>query len=101
MDHSSVRFGQISLQGFRRLHDVRLPLRPLSVMIGANGTGKTSALDVLFLLANSAQGKLSESIAYLGGSASVLTYDRAQELRLGLSIASHHHVPPDCPLSLK
>jgi AAA15 family ATPase/GTPase len=36
-------------------------LKPLSVMIGANGTGKTSVLDVLSLLASSAQGKLNSS----------------------------------------
>ncbi|HEY2168869.1 MAG TPA: AAA family ATPase, partial [Candidatus Angelobacter sp.] len=53
------RFKELSIQGFRRLYDVRFPLHPLSVMIGANGTGKTSILDVLSLLANSAQGKLS------------------------------------------
>ena len=42
MNASSERFGELSINGFRRLSDVRLPLRPLSVMIGANGTGKTS-----------------------------------------------------------
>ncbi len=50
MDDSSIRFGQLSVRGFRRLNDVQLSLRPLSVMIGANGTGKTSVLDVLSLL---------------------------------------------------
>ena len=44
-----TRFSDLSIQGYRRLHDVQLPLRPLSVMIGANGTGKTSVLDVLSL----------------------------------------------------
>src|SRR5580658_10038287 len=86
MDHSSVRFGQLSIQGFRRLQDVRLSLRPLSVMIGANGTGKTSVLDVLSLLASSAQGKLSSSISDLTGLANILTYDRAEELGLGITM---------------
>ena len=88
MDHSSVRFGQLSIQGFRRLCDVRLSLRPLSVMIGANGTGKTSVLDVLSLLAFSAQARLSSSISELSGLASVLTYEKAEELRLSISIRS-------------
>ncbi len=101
MVSETSRFKELSIHGFRRLHDVRLPLRPLSVMIGANGTGKTSVLDVLFLLANSAQGKLSESIADLGGLASVLTYDRAQELSLGISMAVPHHEPLEYTLSLK
>ncbi len=94
MDHSSVRFGQLSIQGFRRLCDVRLSLRPLSVMIGANGTGKTSVLDVLSLLAFSAQARLSSSISELSGLASVLTYEKAEELRLSIS----NEVPGDDPL---
>src|ERR1017187_8230322 len=94
MDHSSVRFGQLSIRGFRRLYDVKLQLRPLSVMIGANGTGKTSVLDVLSLLASSAQGKLSSSISELSGLANVLTYDRAEELGLAITM----EVPGDEPL---
>lgn len=95
------RFRELSVHGFRRLYDVRLPLRPLSVMIGANGTGKTSVLDVLFLLANSAQGKLSESIADLSGLASVLTYDQAEELRLGISMTVPNHEPLEYSLRLR
>jgi predicted ATPase len=94
MDHSSVRFGQLHIQGFRRLLDVKLQLRPLSVMIGANGTGKTSVLDVLSLLASSAQGRLSSSISELSGLANVLTYDRAEELGLTITM----EVPGQEPL---
>src|ERR1022692_247665 len=86
MDHSATRFGQLSIEGFRRLRDVRLALRdvrlalrPLSVMIGANGTGKTSVLDVLSLLASSAQARLGPSISELGGLANVLPYDKAEK----------------------
>jgi predicted ATPase len=96
-----VRFGQLSIQGFRRLHDVRLSLRPLSVMIGANGTGKTSVLDVLSLLASSAQGKLSSSISDLTGLANVLTYDRAVELGLGITMEVPGHEPLEYSLWLR
>jgi predicted ATPase len=72
---------------------VRLTLKPLSVMIGANGTGKTSVLDVLSLLASSAQGKLSSSISELSGLANVLTYDRATEVRLGITMEVPGHEP--------
>ncbi len=101
MVSNTSRFKELSIYGFRRLYEVPLVLRPLSVMIGANGTGKTSVLDVLSLLANSAQGKLSESIADLGGLSSVLTYDRAQELRLGISMTVPGHEPLEYSLTLK
>lgn len=101
MDHSSVRFGQLHIQGFRRLQDVKLQLRPLSVMIGANGTGKTSVLDVLSLLASSAQGRLSSSISELSGLANVLTYDRAEELALGIAMEVPGQQPLEYQLRLR
>ncbi|HEY6334214.1 MAG TPA: AAA family ATPase [Blastocatellia bacterium] len=81
------QFEDLSIYGFRRLYDISLPLRPLSVMIGANSVGKSSVLDVLTLLADSAQGRLSDSVSELSGLKSILTYDRAEELRLEISMA--------------
>jgi len=98
---SLVRFKDLSILGFRRLQDVQLPLRPLNVMIGANGIGKTSVLDVLSLLANSAQGKLSASITDLSGLTSVLTYDRAEDLRFGISMEVASHEPLKYSLRLR
>jgi predicted ATPase len=101
MDNSPERFGQLSIRGFRRLSDVRLSLRPLSVMIGANGTGKTSVLDVLSLLACSAQARLNSSLSELGGLANVLTYDRAEELELGITMEVRGEEPLEYSLWLR
>lgn len=60
-------FERIHIQGFRRLADVDLKLRSLNVMIGANGCGKTSLLDVFSLLAASAAGGLKSSLKDMGG----------------------------------
>jgi predicted ATPase len=95
------RFEELSIRGFRRLYDVKLNLRPLSVMIGANGTGKTSMLDVLSLLAKSAEGKLSSSISELAGLPSILTYDRADELRFDISMTVPDNQPLKYTLKLK
>jgi predicted ATPase len=75
---------RLSVDGFRRLCNVDWELRPLSVLIGANGVGKTSVLDVFSLLASSAQGRLGESISELSGLSAVLTKGRAKRLSLGL-----------------
>ena len=85
MDYSSGRFERLTIRGFRRLLDVSLELRPLTVLIGANGCGKTSVLDVLAMLSSSAQEKLGSAISDLSGLSSVLTYDRADELEVGLT----------------
>lgn len=66
-------FETIHIEGFRRLHDVRLNLNSLNVVIGANGSGKTSLLDVFSLLAASAAGKLNDTLSDIGGIESNLT----------------------------
>ncbi len=78
------RFGTLTVQGFRRLRDVKLELRPVSVLIGANGTGKTSLLDALTLLSRSAKGELRKSLSDLGGLASLVTYEGTDELSLAI-----------------
>ncbi len=60
-------FDRIRIEGFRRLASVDLALRPLNVVIGANGSGKTSLLDVFSLLKSSASGTFKESINAHGG----------------------------------
>jgi predicted ATPase len=87
---SGRRFREISIKGFRRLNDVQLALRPLSVLIGKNGIGKTSMLDVFSLLASSARGGLNSAISDLSGLSACLTYDRADRLCLGISMEVEH-----------
>ena len=73
------KFESIHIQGFRRLVDVKLELRPLMVMIGANGCGKTSLLEAWRVLAKSAEGKLSDTISSLGGISELLTRTRTSD----------------------
>src|SRR3954466_12753453 len=45
---------QLEIQNFKAFGDqVRLELRPLTILLGTNGSGKTSALDALGLLSQS------------------------------------------------
>jgi predicted ATPase len=60
-------FENIHVQGFRRLFEVDLKLKPLNVVIGADGCGKTSLLEVFSLLAASASGRLREIMGDLNG----------------------------------
>ena len=75
-----TEFQRIKIDGFRRLASVDLALRPMMVMIGANGVGKTSLLDAVSLLSSSASGNLNRSLSALGGISSVLTRGRAASL---------------------
>ncbi|MBD2144750.1 AAA family ATPase [Sphaerospermopsis sp. FACHB-1194] len=77
-------FTQIIIKGYRRLHNIHINMRPLTVMIGANGVGKTSLLEVFYLLAASANGKLEAKISEFGGINEIITRDRAKSIKIGL-----------------
>jgi predicted ATPase len=80
-------FTRISIRGFRRLALIRdVELRPLTVLIGANGVGKTSLLDVFSLLSASASGQLNQKLSDLGGLGSVLTRGLAKGLSFDLEL---------------
>src|SRR5437867_9819799 len=87
------RFEQVRVQGFRRLQDLEMGLRPLCVLIGANGSGKTSLLDVFALLAASASGGLNAKIGEFGGLPAILTRSRTQQMALELSMDVPNHNP--------
>ncbi len=90
-----ARFKQLTVKGFRRLVDIDIALRPLTVMIGVNGVGKSSLLESLSLLSSSAEGKLRERISEMGGLTALMTIDKAPILTLGTQI----EVEADAPLS--
>ncbi|EGK89416.1 DUF2813 domain-containing protein [Microcoleus vaginatus PCC 9802] len=80
------RFENISVRGFRRLQNIELEMRNLIVMIGANGSGKTSFLDVLSILAASASGNLQNLLQLKGGLNEILTRGKVQELEIEISM---------------
>ena len=100
-------FDSIHVHGFRRLKDFRLPLESLNVMIGANGSGKTSLLDVFSLLAASAAGDLKAAIHNMSGVRPNLTAldsgDRliADSLRFDLERAVQGFAPLKYSISLR
>jgi predicted ATPase len=101
METSMKRFQNLTVRGFRRLAEVDLELRPLTVLIGANGVGKTSVLDALSILASSAQGNLNAAVSEMSGLSAMMTYDRASEVRFGISMTVPTYEPLDYSLSLR
>jgi predicted ATPase len=89
-----VGFSQLEVGGYRRLRQVEMQLAPLNVLIGANGVGKSSILEVVDLLAASADGSLENSISEAGGISSLLTLDdRTDALRFSLEMPSADPAP--------
>ncbi|EKF25225.1 AAA domain protein [Mycolicibacterium hassiacum DSM 44199] len=62
----------IAIRGYRSLRDIVLPLAGLTVVTGANGSGKSSGYRALRLLADCGRGEVIGSLAREGGLESVL-----------------------------
>lgn len=94
----------ISIKGFRRLRQLELALRPLNVLIGANGCGKTSLLDVFDLLSASAARGLNQKVVNLGGISAVLTQlelAKSSQLSFGLSLDTDAKTRLDYKLAIR
>jgi predicted ATPase len=62
----------VAVRGYRSLREVVVPLARLTVVTGANGTGKSSVYRALRLLADCGRGEVIGSLAREGGLESVL-----------------------------
>lgn len=61
-----------AVAGYRSLRELILPLQRLNVVTGPNGSGKSSFYRALRLLADTAQGRIVQSLAAEGGLQSTL-----------------------------
>ncbi len=63
---------RLAIAGYRSFRDVRIELARLTIVTGANGSGKSSLYRSLRLLADVAQGRIIQSLAAEGGLPSTL-----------------------------
>jgi predicted ATPase len=76
------KVNKIHVGGFRRLQNIEIAMRPLMVLIGANGVGKSSFLDVMSLLSASSAGRLNKTLSDLGGITEVCTRGKDKTISL-------------------
>lgn len=63
---------ELEIQGFKSLRDSQVPLRPLNVLIGANGAGKSNLVSFFRMLNYMMTGALQTFIARSGYASSIL-----------------------------
>lgn len=79
----------LTVKGFKSLHDVELELTPFTVLIGANGSGKSNFIDFFRMLGyafGSSQGNLQTYVARKGNASSLLYYGPGQTRSIDASI---------------
>ena len=83
----------ITVEGFKSIERVELlPLNPINVLIGANGSGKTNLIDVFSLLDRIRGGRLHEYVIRSGGGNRILHYGAGVTPELRISISCHDHL---------
>ena len=82
-----VAVSRFEVAGYRSLQDVSLDLAPLTVVVGANGSGKSNLYRALQLVHSCGTGQLARRIALEGGMPSILWAGHRQgEPKIDLSV---------------
>lgn len=81
------RLSKIRIEGFKSIRKADLELGPISVLIGANGSGKSNFISLFDMLANITKGHLRRYVMESGYSDSLLYYgsEVTQEMLIGLT----------------
>lgn len=86
-----MQLKRIVLKGYKSIRELDLKLRPLNVLIGANGVGKSNFISVFKLLNEMVEGKFQSAVRSAGGAETFLHFGEkvTPEIRLEL------HFPPN------
>jgi predicted ATPase len=63
-----VVFSEVSIRNFKSIRQADLELRPLTVLVGENSAGKSSVLQLLFLVSQVARGRTRPDVVSLNGA---------------------------------
>ena len=91
---------RVGIEGFRRLREISVEMHPMMVMVGANGSGKTSFMDALSLIASSAEGGLNRRLSEMGGASETITRDRPDGMTLSADLDVQDQKPLKYSMSI-
>jgi predicted ATPase len=72
----------IEVEGFKSIRELKLDLRPLNLLIGSNGSGKSNFISVFKFLNQATEQQLQLSVRLEGGANALLHYGRKTTSRI-------------------
>lgn len=82
----------ISVSGFKSLAAVEVDLRPINVLIGANGSGKSNFLGVFEFLNAMRNGRLQNYVAHAGGADKLLHFGSKTTREISIRISFYDDI---------
>lgn len=76
----------ITIKGYKSFKDITVPLKPINILIGSNGAGKSNFLSLFELLGNTYDGYLARSVAQSGGVDKLLHQGRKATERISIEV---------------
>ena len=76
----------IRIRGFKSIRDLEVELRPINVLIGANGSGKSNFIGVFSFLQEIRSGRLQAYVTQAGGASRVLHFGSRNTPKLSIHI---------------
>ena len=76
----------IRIRGFKSIRDLEVDLRPINVLIGANGSGKSNFLGAFSFLQEIRSGRLQACVIRAGGADRVLHYGSRRTPKLSIHV---------------
>ena len=83
---SLFRLEQVVLQGYKSIREAELEIRPINVLIGANGAGKSNFVELFRLINRMMNQGLQRYVAQAGWANQMLHYGRKTTERLGIKL---------------
>jgi predicted ATPase len=96
---ASDSFRSITIKGFRSIRSIEnLYLRPINLLIGANGSGKSNFLEAFVFVGEAEAGRLKDYVVRLGGADRILYFGSKTTNRIdfelqagnGLNLIAHY-----------
>jgi predicted ATPase len=82
-------FQSITIEGFKSIRSIKdLPLRPINILVGANGSGKSNFLEAFIFLGAAHSGELDSYVARYGGADKQLHFGSKTTQRVGVRLKS-------------
>jgi len=81
----------ITIKGFKSIASIeRLPLKPINVVIGANGSGKSNFIGTFGFLHDICEGRLQERVTAAGGAEKILRFGSKNTKEIDLHLFFRH-----------